>query len=191
MLFELAGIIGKKLTPDIATNLYTAILTDTGAFKFENTKPETLRICADLVEAGAEPAYIYKKCYESKPLAMIRLQAKAVDQAVFTDDNRIAYTTISRQLLDSLGASDDHIDGISETLRQVNTIEVSIVFKETVKGGTKVSFRSNGVNVCEIAEYFGGGGHKLAAGCTFDKNIPDTVNDVLPMVRKQIEKIHY
>lgn len=190
IIYKLGRLMEAKITANIATDLYTAILTDTGGFKFENTKAETLRICADLIEAGADSTNIYKRCYESKSFAMIKLQAKAVDQAVFIDDNRIAYTAVSRELLDSLNANDDHIDGISETLRQVNTVEVVMVFKETIKGGTKVSFRSNGMNVCEIARFFGGGGHKLAAGCLIEKNIPDTINEILPIVRKQVNKVY-
>jgi bifunctional oligoribonuclease and PAP phosphatase NrnA len=190
MLYYMVDFLGATFTKDIATNLYTAIITDTGAFKFENTKPETFEICAKLLEAGADPVYIYKKCYESKPLSMIKLHAKAVEQAVFLDNNKIAYTAISREMLDSFGATDDHIDGICETLRQVDTIEVSLVFKETIKGGTKVSFRSNGLNVCDIARYFGGGGHKLASGCTLDKKIPEAISEILPIIRKQISKLH-
>ncbi|EKE04734.1 MAG: hypothetical protein ACD_20C00014G0003 [uncultured bacterium] len=189
VLYNIIGLLGAKLTRNIATNLYTAILTDTGGFKFENTTPQTLEISAKLMEAGADPTFIYKKCYESKPLSMVKLQARAVDQAVFVDGNKIAYSIVTRELLDSLGASDDHVDGISEALRQINTVEVSLVFKETPKGDTKVSFRSNGTNVCEIAKFFGGGGHKLAAGCTIQKNIPDTINEVLPIVIKQVGKL--
>ncbi|OGI20942.1 MAG: hypothetical protein A2287_02335 [Candidatus Melainabacteria bacterium RIFOXYA12_FULL_32_12] len=189
ILYKIIELLKVNLTKNIATNLYTAILTDTGGFKFENTKPETLQICAKLLEAGVDPTFIYKKCYESKTLSMVRLQARAVDQAVFLDDNKIAYASVTRQLLDLFGAYDDHVDGISETLRQVNTVEVALVFKETIKGDTKVSFRSNGLNVCEIARFFGGGGHKLAAGCTVQKNIPDSINEVLPIVKKQVSKL--
>ena len=188
ILYELIEPLGVKLTKDIAINLYTAILTDTGGFKFENTSAETLEICAKLIKAGVDPGYIFKKCYECKPLSMVRLLARAIDQAIFTEKNKIAYTAIPRSLLESLNASDDYIDGISEFLRQIDVVEVAVVFKETQKGDTKVSFRSNRINVCQIAKFFGGGGHKLAAGCTISKNLADSINEIIPIIKKQINK---
>lgn len=188
ILFDLIEPLGIKLNKNIAIALYTSILTDTGGFKFENTKPKTFNICAELLEAGANPVSIYNECYESKPVAMVRLHAKAINDAVYLEDNEIVYTKISRKLLEEIHASDDHIDGITEALRQVNSVKVAIVFKETIKGTTKVSFRSNGIDVCEIASFFGGGGHKLAAGCIVEKNIDEAVNDILKTVRKQVIK---
>lgn len=186
ILFDLIEPLGVKLNQNIAVALYTSILTDTGGFKFENTKPKTFKICAELLEAGADPVSIYNECYESKPVAMVRLHARAINDAVYLEDNEIVYTKISRKLLEEINASDDHIDGITEELRQVNSVKVSIVFKETIKGSTKVSFRSNGIDVCEIASFFGGGGHKLASGCIIEKNIDEAVNDIIKTVRKQV-----
>ncbi len=188
VLFELIKPLGVKLTENIAINLYTAILTDTGGFKFANTKPKTLKICAELIAAGANPVDIYKNCFELKPLAMVKLHAKAIDNAVYLENNEIVYTKITRKLIEEINASDDHIDGITEALRQVNCVKVALVFKETTRGTTKVSLRSNGINVCEIANFFGGGGHTLAAGCLIDKNIEEAVNDVINTVRKQVIK---
>lgn len=188
VVFKLAENLGITLKKEMAINLYTAILTDTGGFKFENTKPATLYTCAKLIEAGADPAYIFKQAYESKPLPMVKLLARAVDEAVLVENNRIAYTFVSRNLLESLGATDDYVDGIAESLRQINTVEVAMVLKETPKGDTKVSFRSNRIDVGEIARFFCGGGHKLAAGCTIQKSLVDTLNEVLPIVKSQINK---
>jgi len=189
ILYDIVKFLGISITKNIATDLYTAILTDTGGFKFENTKPETLEVCADLIRSGADAVYIYQECLEFKPLPMVRLQARAIDNAILTDDNKIAYTSVDRKLLEIFKATDDHVDGISKTLREIRTVEVAMVFKETPKGDTKISFRSKRVNVCEIAKFFGGGGHKLAAGCTIQKNIPNTINEVLPIVKKQISKL--
>ena len=192
VLFGLIEPLGVKLTQNIAIDLYTAILTDTGGFKFENTKPETFKICAKLLEAGANPVKIYEKCYESKPLAMVQLHARAIDNAVYIENNEIVYTTITRKLLEEINASDEYIDGITEALRQINSVKMALVFKETIKGSTKVSFRSNGIDVCEIASFFGGGGHNLASGCLLEKNLDEAVNDVIKTVRKQVikAKIH-
>jgi len=188
VLYDLIEALGAKLNNNIATCLYTAILTDTGGFKFKNTKAKTFKICSELLEAGADPVKIYNKCYESKPMPMVRLHATAISNAVFLENNEIVYTKITRKLLDELNATDDHIDGITETLRQVDSVKVSLIFKETTRGTTKVSFRSNSIDVCEIASFFGGGGHKLAAGCLLEKNIDETINDVMTTVRKQVIK---
>ncbi|HSA07554.1 MAG TPA: bifunctional oligoribonuclease/PAP phosphatase NrnA [Candidatus Gastranaerophilales bacterium] len=188
IIFSLIELLNARLDKNIATNLYTSILTDTGGFKFENTKPETFRICADLVEAGADPVEIYKNCYEIKSLSMVKLHARVIDRAVVSEDQKIIYGVIKRDVLNELDASDDFIDGITESLRQVKDVEVALIFKETLKKTTRVSFRSNGLDVCKIANFFGGGGHKLAAGCLIEKNIEESIKDVLSIVEKQISK---
>lgn len=188
VLFRIAEELGININEHAAKTMYTAILTDTGGFRFENTSAEVLNVCAKLIAIGVNPTAIYKECYETKPLAMIRLQAAALSSLVQVENGRIAYASVSRELMDTFKASDDHVDGISEALRQIQNVEVGIVFKETPKKATKVSFRSSGPDVCEIAKYFGGGGHKLAAGCTVDQSIADTINAVLPIVKKRLNK---
>lgn len=186
LVFRLIESSGVYVTESIATNLYTAILTDTGGFKFDNTKPETLRICAKLIEQGANPVEIYKNCYESKPLAMVKLQAKVINDSILLENNKIIYGTVTRDLLDQTDATDDYIDGITESMRQVRGVEIAIVFKETLKRTTRVSFRSNDINVCKIASYFGGGGHRLAAGCLIQGSIDDAIRQVISVVTKQL-----
>jgi bifunctional oligoribonuclease and PAP phosphatase NrnA len=189
IIYNLIEPLKGKLSKSIAINLYTAILTDSGGFKFDNVKPETLIVCSELIRNGADPSDIYKHCYETKPLPMVKLHAKAISNMNLADNERIAYTFVTRKLLEEVGASDEHTDGIAESLRQIDTVKIAIVLKETVKGKTKVSFRSNGVNICEIARYFGGGGHEFAAGCTIDKRPEDSMNELLPLIRKQLRAV--
>lgn len=188
LIYRLIEPLGAELDENIAVNIYTAILTDTGGFKFENTSPTTLRVCANLIEAGANPVEIYRRCYETKSLAMVKLHARVIDRAVITEDNKIIYGVIKRKTFEELDATDDCIDGITESLRQVQGVEVAMVFKETLKKTTRVSFRSNRIDVCAIAGYFGGGGHKLAAGCLLEKKVDEAIPDVLSVVTKQIHK---
>ncbi len=188
LVFKLIEPAGVKFTEKIAINLYTAILTDTGGFKFDNTKPDTLRYSAKLIEEGADPVEIYKNCYELKPLAMVKLQAKVINDAELLEDNKIIYGTITRDLLDESDATDDYIDGITESMRQVIGVEIAMVFKETLKKTTRVSFRSNGLDVCKIANYFGGGGHRLASGCLLQTNIDEAVRQVMAVVKQQLNK---
>lgn len=188
IIYHIAQKLEVEMTKEIAINIYTAILTDTGGFRFANTSPETFIIASKLMNAGVSPGDIYKKCYESKPIQMVKINAYAVNNAIFCEDDKIAYTLVKREDLNNYNANDDHLDGISEALRQIDSVEVSMILKETLKGYTKVSFRSNRPDVCRIAEFFGGGGHKLAAGCTIEKNLNEALNEVLPIVKKQIKK---
>jgi len=189
IIFDLVDLLNGKITKNAATNLYTAILTDSGGFRFDNVKPETLAVCSELIKKGAEPSFIYKHCYETKPLAMVQLHARAISNMSLVNNGTIAYTLVTRKLLEEIGASDDHTEGIAESLRQIDTVKIAFVLKETFKGTTKVSFRSNGVNICEIAKYFGGGGHKFAAGCTIDKRPEDSLNELLVLIRKQLKAV--
>lgn len=190
LIFNILKELGFSISPDIALCLYTAILTDTGGFRFSNTTSDTFEAAKELVQAGVSPSLVYKKCYESKPLAMFKLHNYALEHTVFEEDNKIAYTLISRAVLKKFGAEDDHVDGISEDLKQIDTVAVSMVLKETLKGDTKISLRSKEINVADVAKFFGGGGHDLAAGCTIAKPLEEALEELLPIVKKQVRK-HY
>lgn len=187
MIVDIAQKLGVQITSEIAINLYVSILTDTGGFKFENTKAQTFLACAKLLEIGISPDEIFKKCYEQKPLDMIRLQAKAINNAKFEENDKIAYAIISRKLLDEFGSQDSYTDGVSEKLRQAKTTQIAMTLKETQSGDTKISLRSKAIDVSKMAKFFGGGGHKLAAGCTIEKPPQEALEEILPIARKQIK----
>lgn len=172
-----------ELTEDAAICLYTAIMTDTGNFRFENTSANTFRAAADLVEAGANPNYIYKKCYETKTKNFVMFQNYCVNKAVFLEDNKIAYTTVYKKDLEKFSAGDDFTDGIAETLRAIDTTEVSFVVKEVDTKLTKVSMRSKKADVAKVCMEFGGGGHTFAAGCTIKANIKESIAQLLKEIK--------
>lgn len=190
VIFDLMKALELEFSDDVALCLYTAILTDTGGFRFDNTTGHTFSVAKQLVKLGINPSEVYRKCYENKPLVMFRLHNYALGNAVFTDKSRIAYTMISRKTLKDFGADDDHIDGISESLKQIDTVAVSMVLKETIKHDTKISFRSKEINVADIAKFFGGGGHDLAAGCTICKPLNQALDEILPIVEKQVKRYY-
>lgn len=171
------------LTEDAAICLYTAIMTDTGNFRFENTSSNTFRSAADLVDAGANPNYIYKKCYETKTKNYVMFQNYCVNKAVFIEDNKIAYTTVYKKDLEKFSAGDDYTDGIAETLRAIDTTEVSFVAKEVESKLTKISMRSKKADVAAVCMKFGGGGHTFAAGCTIKANIKDSITQLLKEIK--------
>ena len=172
-----------EIDKDSAICLYTAIMTDTGNFKFENTSANAFRAVADLVEAGANPNYIYKKCYETKTKNFVLFQNYCVNKAEFIEDNKIAYTTVYKKDLEKFSAGDDYTDGIAETLRAIDTTEVAFVAKEVDTKLTKISMRSKNADVAAICSKFGGGGHTFAAGCTIKNSVKDSINKIL----KEIE----
>lgn len=169
VLMNLVNESGLKINKDIAECLYVAILTDTGGFRFENTKTETFQAVAELMNYDINPSFLYAGCYESKPLPMVKLCAYAISKAQFVHNGKIAYTVITLDDLKANNALNEHTEGIVELLRQINTVEIAFVAKETEQGYTKVSLRSKNADVTKIASLFDGGGHTKAAGCTIKK----------------------
>ena len=170
---------------NIATCLYTAILTDTGSFRFENTSSDVLKIASELVAIGIKPCDLYKKCYESKNKEMVLFQAYCVQKAEFVDDDKIAYTIIYKRNMEDYKAGDDYTDGIAEQLRAINSTQVAFVVKEVDSKTCKISMRSKSVDIAEICALFNGGGHKFAAGCTIKASPKDAAKKLLAEIRKQ------
>lgn len=168
-----------EITSDAAECLYVAIMTDTGNFRFENTNEKVFRAVADLVEKGANPTVLYKKCYETKTKNLVMFQNYCINKAEFINDNRIAYTTVYKKDLEKFSAGDDYTDGIAETLRAIDSTEVAFVVKEVEPKMTKVSMRSKKLDVAQICSTFGGGGHTFAAGCTIKASLKDSIEKLL------------
>jgi phosphoesterase RecJ-like protein len=179
VLFNYFKKYNWDITEDAAICLYTAIMTDTGNFRFENTSPSALRAAAELVEKGANPNKLYKLCYESKTKNLVMFQNYCVNKAEFLNKNKIAYTTVYKKDLEKFSAGEDYTDGIAETLRAIDSTEVSFVLKEVEPKLTKVSMRSKNIDVAKICENFGGGGHTFAAGCTIKASIKDSIEKLL------------
>ena len=168
-----------QIDKEIAEALYTAILTDTGGFKFENTKTKTFKAVAELLRYDINPSEIYKQCYESKPLEMLKLRALAINKSKILYNGKVIYTIITLDDMRNAKALNEHTDGIVELLRQVDTVDLAFLIKETEDGYSKVSFRSENVDVTQIASKFNGGGHTKAAGCTIKKNYTIALNKIL------------
>ena len=172
-----------EITEDAAICLYTAIMTDTGNFRFENTSANCFRAVAELVEKGANPNILYKKCYETKTKNLVMFQNYCVNKAEFLNDNKVVYTTVYKKDLEKFSAGDDYTDGIAETLRAIDSTEVSFVVKEVESKVTKVSVRSKKIDVAKICEQFGGGGHTYAAGCTIKASVKDSIEKLLREIK--------
>jgi phosphoesterase RecJ-like protein len=171
------------ITSDAANCLYVSIMTDTGNFRFENTSANTFRAVAELVEKGANPNILYKKCYETKTKNLVMFQNYCVNKAEFLNENKIAYTTVYKKDLEKFSAGDDYTDGIAEILRAIETTEVSFVVKEVEPKITKVSMRSKRIDVANICSKFGGGGHTFAAGCTIKSTVKESIEKLLNEIK--------
>jgi phosphoesterase RecJ-like protein len=174
-----------KFDRNIANGLYVAILTDTGGFKFENTTSETFLAVAELMKYGINPCLLYKCCYESKPLEMVKLSACAIMKSEFINKGKVAYTIITLDDMKQNKALNEHTDGIVEMLRQVNSVDIAFVIKETDEGFSKISLRSKNLDVSKIAMKFNGGGHSKAAGCTIKKNYNVALNKMIESINEE------
>lgn len=184
VLFNCFSEMGWRVNLDAAICLYTAILTDTGSFRFDNTRPLTFDTAGKLVEIGVQPSDIYKKVYESDSKTLVMFQAHCISKAKFLDNDKIAYTIVYKKDMEKFSAGDDCMEGLTEKLRAIVTTRIAFVAKEMKNGGTKISMRSKFADVAEICEIFGGGGHKFAAGCTIKAPVEEAVRKVLEEISK-------
>lgn len=184
VLFDITEELNLTPDKDTAVAFYTAILTDTGGFRFENTKAVTLQKAAKIIEYGANPALISRYCYESKPKPMVLLQANSLINAQFIENNKIAYVCLKNSDLEKFQAQNDHTEGIVEALRQIDTTEISFVLKEVDENTTKASLRSKIADVSKVASAFGGGGHTFAAGCTIRKPLKIACDKIIEEIKK-------
>lgn len=167
--------------------VYTAILTDTGGFRFSNTSPRAHTIAAELLAQGVEPEAVYRRVYGNVPLARVHLLRAALDGLEVDAHLPITWLTIPRGLIEELGTSADDVEGIIEHARSVRGTEVALLFRETSDGSTKVSFRSTGdVNVNAVARAFGGGGHEKASGALIAGRMDEVQPRVLDAVREAV-----
>ncbi len=188
IVFEILKAMAIPMDANIATCLYTAIVTDTGGFKYSNTSVRVMEITAQLINAGASPDYIFKQLYEEQPLRQVMLQAEALLQTRFESDHRVGWTMVTREQLNRYGADDEHIEGLVESIRRIDTVLIAMVLKETPEGHTKVSMRSDrhDLDVSAMMTRFGGGGHRMAAGCTLETPIAEAPNVLLPVLLESL-----
>lgn len=180
----LAEHLGVKLTPEMATPLFAAIATDTGWFRFASTKPETLRAAAQLMEAGAKPFELYNSLYEQDTLARINLIGRTLARAQAELNGRLVHTSIRQEDFRATGAVASDTEDIINMTLAVGGTQVAVILVELATGGVKVSFRSRGQLDCtRVAEKFGGGGHKAAAGATLNEPFDIAQQKVLDAVR--------
>jgi phosphoesterase RecJ-like protein len=182
MIFWLAHEAGVKLTPEIATCLYTAVLTDTGSFCFVGTSERTFALAQELVRAGADPARVAQNVYFRNPIAKMRLLGRALSG--LHRDGVLTWMAVDREQMQRCDAIDEDCEGLVNYALAIDGVEVAIFFRETEDHRWRVSLRSKGaVNVSAVAQHFGGGGHPCASGCALDGPLSLVVERILAQVR--------
>jgi phosphoesterase RecJ-like protein len=158
---------GIEIDKDIATCLYTGVVTDTGRFQYSNSSPDTLRLAADLLSHGVPATEIAQDIFESAPFGYLKLLGRILDRAELLEDQRFVYSWVTRADLATTGVAMEETDQLIDFIRSTRAADVAAMFKEQADGRFRVSLRSKGpVSVGAIARARGGGGHELAAGYT-------------------------
>jgi phosphoesterase RecJ-like protein len=165
---------GYAVDYNTALCVYTAIVTDTGSFRYSNADPEAFQITAELVEIGINPWFIAEKLYESQPRKRLELLALALPTLTVSKRGDFASVTVTLDMYEKTGAGAELTDGFVNYPRSIHGVEVAVLFREVRQGVFKVGFRSKGkVNVSALAAAFGGGGHHNAAGCVVNGSIDE------------------
>jgi phosphoesterase RecJ-like protein len=186
LVYELLLALGAEITPQIATGLYTAILTDTGRFAFSNTSARALALAATLVRAGADPASVASMVYFRRSSAAVRLMGVALSRLTRHLDGRVISSALQLRDFAETGAVHMDTEGIIDQIRAVGGPQVAMLFVETEGGETRVSLRSDGEpDVSKIALRFDGGGHRAAAGCTI-KGRPEEARELVLTAAREL-----
>jgi phosphoesterase RecJ-like protein len=165
LVFELSRACGVEITHDLGTALYCALLTDTGSFRYGKTRPETMERAAALLRAGVDAWDVASQVYESEPIERMRLMSEVLNTLDLAADGKLATIVITDEMYARTGADPSMTDGFVNLARSVRGVEVAAQLVEQQDGTFRVGMRSRGrVDVASVAEHFGGGGHKNAAG---------------------------
>jgi phosphoesterase RecJ-like protein len=187
MIYNLCKALGVQVTKEIAECIYTALLTDTGSFHFSNTTERTLKIASELVRLGVEPARISQALFYSYPFSKIKLLGLVLSTIERDETGRLAWVTMDRETMYESDASEEDSDGIVNHALSVGEVDAVAFFKELSPGVYRVSLRSKGKNnVAKVAEMFGGGGHRNAAGCRIEGDFEDVKRRVIEGLQSAI-----
>jgi phosphoesterase RecJ-like protein len=166
IVYQLLPHLGAELNRELAEALYLALLTDSGSFRYQNTRPLTHHIAAELLESGVEPGRVSQEVYDNRPESALRVLAAALQSLHIHDSLPVAWIVLTQDQLSEVGARPEDTESVVDYARSLKGIEVAFLVREEENGKVKVSLRSqNFVDVSQIAATLGGGGHVRAAGC--------------------------
>ena len=165
MIFELAQALQAPISYNCAYNLYVAICTDTGSFRYECTTPRTMHIAAELLEKGVRPEEVGSHLYDKYTVERLKLMEMVLATIVLCAEDQIAFMHVSQKMLQESGATIQDVEGFVDLPRSLYSVKVAVLIKETGNNFIAVSMRAKGqCDVAEVAKEFDGGGHRNAAG---------------------------
>lgn len=189
IIFHLMNALGVTLTKDIASALYTSIITDTGSYRYSSTSPDAMRVSSCLLAEGIDVWDICSNVYENNPVEKVRLLGLVLQSLWLSEDGRIACLHATRDMLKACHCTGAMTDGFINYARSIHGVEVSMFLTQLEDTHYRLSFRSRGnLDVSKIAARFGGGGHKNAAACTIDGTIPEIRERVESIVNEEFKK---
>lgn len=185
LIYDLAIAAGVRVTDAMATCIYTALLTDTGSFHYQGTGARTFELAQHLVEAGADPIAIAQDVYYSNPMSKMLLLGAALSN--LHREGRIAWLWVTHQDMIRTRAAEEDCEGVVNYAICIAGVEAAVFFRELPDHTVRLSIRSKGnVNVAQIAELFGGGGHDTASGCTLNLPLPVATERILAELREAV-----
>ena len=184
LIYDLAMAIDADITPEVATAMYTAILTDTGGFRFANTSPRCHAIAAELLRAGVDPQAMYRRIYASHSLGRMHLLRDSLTTLGVDQEIGLAWLDVAAGALEKYGLTGEDLDGIAEYPRSIAGTRVAVLFRDLGHGKVKVSFRSTDADVNALAKQFGGGGHARASGALITGSLEVVREQVLSAARE-------
>lgn len=189
IVFDLLISLGLEIDVPIAENLLCGILTDTGSFRFRNTTPRTFQVASALTAIGASPNPIAEAVFENRSFASQKILGRALENMKRSDDGNVVWSALTGADFADTGATDTETDGVSAQLQTVRGAKVALLLREATPGTFRVSLRSKEpFDVAAVAATFGGGGHKLASGCSITGSLADVEARVLAAVAAQFGK---
>lgn len=189
LVYRLIKDLGLNVTADIAMNLYTAIVMDTGSFRYENTTADTHKIAAELISTGIKVAQINENLFENKEVITLKLLGRALAGIRRSPCGRVAWISVPFSVMEEMGARDEHADGIVNYPRTAEGVEIGLLFREIEPGKIKVGFRSKETaDVNKLAANFGGGGHPRAAGCLVLGKLPEVETKIVAAALASLPK---
>lgn len=184
LVYRMARLAGVAIDTEIATCLYTALMTDSGSFMFEGTSEHTFALARELVLAGADPAVCARHIYFGNSTAKLRLLGAALSN--LHREGPLAWIWVTQEQMERFNAREEDCEGLVNYALSIGDVQVAVFLRELPDRRWRVSLRSKGqVNVSAVAEHFGGGGHKCASGCSLDGPLVIAVNRVLERLRAQ------
>jgi phosphoesterase RecJ-like protein len=187
LVHRILQAMGAEIGYDVAVNIYVAVLTDTGSFHYSNASPEAFHVAGEMVRQGVDPWAVAEQVFETQSIARLRLLGRVLDSLETAAGGKVAAITTTKKDLADFSARKDFLEGFINYPRSVIGVEVAVAFREEGEGEIRVSFRSKGrVDVSAVAQAFGGGGHRNAAGCTVGGSVEEVKRKVFRALEDEL-----